>query len=38
MVLLVSLSHVCPPVNYDVKHGPADVIDRGVNGILVGGR
>jgi len=35
LVLLESLSHGCPPVSYDVRYGPSDVIDHGVNGILV---
>ncbi len=35
LVLLESLSSGCPPVSYDVKYGPSELISHGVNGILV---
>ncbi len=35
LVLLESLSSGCPPVSYDVKYGPSELIDHGVNGVLV---
>jgi glycosyltransferase involved in cell wall biosynthesis len=35
LVLLETLSSGCPPVSYDVKYGPADLIADGVNGVLV---
>ena len=35
LVLLESQSCGCPPVSYDVKYGPSELITHGVNGILV---
>ena len=35
LVLLESQSSGCPPVSYDVKYGPSELITHGVNGILV---
>lgn len=35
LALLESLGRGCPPVSFDIRYGPADVIDDGVNGYLV---
>ncbi|QIV88363.1 glycosyltransferase [Glutamicibacter mishrai] len=36
LVLLEAQFHGCVPISYDVRYGPASVIDSGVNGMLVG--
>ncbi|MCW2131847.1 glycosyltransferase [Arthrobacter sp. VKM Ac-2550] len=33
--LMESLGRGCPPVSYDIRYGPSDVIDDGENGFLV---
>lgn len=35
LVVAESLAHGCPVVSYDLKYGPADIIDDRVDGILV---
>ena len=35
LVVLESLSHGCPPVSYDIKYGPPELISHEQNGILV---
>ena len=30
-----SMSHGCPVISYDLRYGPADLIDDGINGLLV---
>ncbi|WP_423058341.1 glycosyltransferase [Brevibacterium linens] len=35
LVLLESMSAGCIPIAYDIAYGPANIIDNGVNGILV---
>lgn len=36
LALLESLGRGCPPVSYDIRYGPSDVISDGSNGYLVG--
>jgi poly(glycerol-phosphate) alpha-glucosyltransferase len=36
--LMESLGRGCPPVSYDIRYGPSDVIEDGVNGFLVPAR
>ncbi|EMY35239.1 glycosyl transferase group 1 protein [Arthrobacter crystallopoietes BAB-32] len=33
--LMESLGRGCPPIAYDIRYGPSDVIEDGVNGFLV---
>lgn len=35
MVIVEALRHGCPVVSYDIRYGPADIIEEGVNGFLV---
>jgi poly(glycerol-phosphate) alpha-glucosyltransferase len=35
LALLESMGHGCPAVAYDIRYGPSDVVDDGVNGFLV---
>ncbi len=35
LVLLESLARGCPPVSYDVRYGPSELISHEVNGLLV---
>lgn len=35
LVILESLSQGCPVISYDLKYGPKDIIESGVNGFLV---
>ena len=35
LVLVESLQQGCPVVSYDLAYGPADIVDDGVNGLLV---
>ncbi len=35
LVLVESLQYGCPVVSYDLAYGPADIVDDGVNGLLV---
>ena len=35
LVLVEALRHRCPVVAYDIRYGPADIIEDGVNGFLV---
>ena len=35
MVFVEALRQACPIVSYDIRYGPADIIDHGVNGFLV---
>ncbi|WP_158640852.1 glycosyltransferase [Serinicoccus profundi] len=35
MVFVEALRQACPIVSYDIRYGPADIIDDGVNGFLV---
>lgn len=35
LVLLETMAAGCPPIAYDVRYGPSDLIDDGVNGYLV---
>ncbi|WP_246263052.1 glycosyltransferase [Arthrobacter mobilis] len=38
LALMESLGRGCPPVSYDIRYGPSDVIEDGVNGFLVPAR
>ncbi len=35
MVFVEALRQACPIVSYDIRYGPADIVDHGVNGFLV---
>lgn len=35
MVLIEALRHGCPVISYDIRYGPADIIEDGVNGYLI---
>jgi len=35
LVVAEALAHGCPVVSYDLKYGPSDIIDDGVDGFLV---
>jgi poly(glycerol-phosphate) alpha-glucosyltransferase len=35
LALMESLGQGCPPVSYNIRYGPGDVIEDGVNGFLV---
>lgn len=35
LTLQESMSYGCPVISYDLRYGPADIIDDGVNGLLV---
>lgn len=35
MVFVEALRQGCPIVSYDIRYGPADIVDHGVNGFLV---
>jgi poly(glycerol-phosphate) alpha-glucosyltransferase len=35
IALVESLAHGCPLISYDIKYGPSDLIDDGINGYLV---
>ncbi|MGM0929056.1 MAG: glycosyltransferase [Actinomycetota bacterium] len=35
LALMESLGRGCPPVSYDIRYGPSDVIEDSVNGFLV---
>ena len=35
MVFVEALRQECPIVSYDIRYGPADIVDHGVNGFLV---
>ncbi|ANS78710.1 Glycosyl transferase, group 1 [Serinicoccus hydrothermalis] len=35
MVFVEALRQECPIVSYDIRYGPADIVDDGVNGFLV---
>ena len=35
LVVVEALAHGCPVVSYDLKYGPADIIEDGVDGYLV---
>ena len=35
LVLVESLQYGCPVVSYDLAYGPADIVQNGVNGLLV---
>ena len=38
LALLESLANGCPVVSYDIKYGPSDILDDGVDGFLVPAR
>ena len=35
MVFVEALRQACPIISYDIRYGPADIIDHGTNGFLV---
>ena len=35
MVFVEALRQACPIVSYDIRYGPADIVEDGVNGFLV---
>lgn len=35
LVVQEAMSHGCPVIAYDLRYGPADIIEHGVNGLLV---
>lgn len=35
LVVLEAMSYGCPVISYDLRYGPADMIEDGVNGVLV---
>lgn len=35
LTLQEAMSHGCPVISYDLRYGPADIIEDGVNGLLV---